>query len=128
VLASDIDPELYYLEWTFLAFKLASTRRMVFVDEPTFCIYSTAGSLSKSEAYLLAEPVVLRKILALNLPKSVSLPLQFKLGRVHHNLAEYARRTGQLKLAWRHHIASLFFPGGQSYLTYTRYLLKRKKQ
>ena len=127
VLASDIDPELYYLEWTFLAFKLAGTHRMVFVDKPTFCIYSTVGSLSKSEAYLLAEPVVLRKILALNLPKSVRQPLQYKLGRVHHNLAEYARRTGQLKLAWRHHLASLYFPGGRNYLTYTRYLLTRKK-
>src|SRR5690606_12099107 len=50
----DIPP---YLEWTYLALRLAVTRNIRFLDEPTF-VYNAAThpSLSKSVDYVLRQP------------------------------------------------------------------------
>ena len=37
-----------FLEWTYLGLKLASTRRMFFLDQPTFRVHDSEDSLSKS--------------------------------------------------------------------------------
>ena len=37
-----------FLEWTYLGLKLASTRKMFFLDEPTFRIHDSEDSLSRA--------------------------------------------------------------------------------
>jgi len=123
VLARDFDPSIRYFEWTYLAFLLASSRRMAFVDVPTFRIHSTPESLSKSAAYQNSETIVLQRILELPLPESITNLLKVKLGAAHHDAAEWARITKQWRLAWHHHLRSLGLPGGMRYLAYTRHLL-----
>ena len=39
-----------HYEWTVLGFKLAASRRVLYVDKPTFRVYDSPGSLSKSRA------------------------------------------------------------------------------
>jgi len=63
-----LDPAARYLEWTYMAFRLATEANISFASEPTFVIHDTSGSLSKSDEYILAQAVVLDRILKLNLP------------------------------------------------------------
>ena len=112
-----------FLEWTLLAYKLASCRRGGFIDVATFRIHESPTSLSKSEAYKHAEVDVLRKILDLDLPDDVRRALRMKSGRANHRLSNHHLRAGNLGRAWRYHIASLFGPGGAGYLAYSRKLL-----
>lgn len=112
-----------YLEWTYLAYRLATSLRMYFVDEPTYRIHDSAVSLSKSDAYRDAELNVLQRILALPLPLSVRHAVRLKLGRVYHDTAERYREKGHLSRAWTYHFKSLFSPGGYLFLPYSRKLL-----
>lgn len=111
------------LEWTLLAYKLASTRSMAFVDQPTFIINDTAGSLSKSEAYVQAEAGVLAQVLALDLPSAARRAVQEKLGRCLHNISARKSEQGDWAEAWRFHLASLGCLHGWKYLLYSRKLL-----
>lgn len=117
------DGKTRYLEWTLLAYKLASTRKMVFVDEPTYRIHDSLGSLSKSEAFREAEIGVLAQILTLDLPADIKVGLRVKIGRAYHSLSNHYRRQGDFRRAWRCHLASLRHPEGFRYLTYSRRLL-----
>lgn len=117
------DGKTRYLEWTLLAYKLASSMRMVFVDEPTYRIHDSPDSLSKSEAFREAEIGVLNQILALELPADVKNGLRIKMGRAYHSLSNHYRRQGDLKRAWSCHLTSLRYPEGLRYVTYTRRLL-----
>lgn len=117
------DGETRYLEWTLLAYKLASSMNMAFVDAPTYRIHDSPDSLSKSEAYREAEIGVLDKILDLELPVDVKQSLRVKTGRAYHGLSNYHRRAGRLGRAWRCHLMSLRYPEGWRYLSYSRMLL-----
>lgn len=126
--SATVDPGFFekpaaYLEWTYLAYKLASTRRMRFLDLPTFRIYDSPGSLSKSAAYREAELGVIERVLALSLPAHVRRGVERKRGRILHDCAERHRESGQIGLAWRCHLRSLRAPGGGNYLLYSRKLL-----
>jgi Glycosyl transferase family 2 len=118
-----IDGETPYFEWTMLAYRLVLSRRMEFVDIPTFRIHDSEFSLSKSDAYVQAEVGVLRKILKLNLHSDVTRSVRVKTGRAYHRLSTYHRRLGHLGRAWRYHLASLVYPGGAGFLPYSRRLL-----
>lgn len=117
------DGRTAHLEWTFLAYKLAITRTLAFVDEPTFIINDSAGSLSKSKNYADAEAQVLPRILDLELPIVVRRALKQKLGRCLHNIAARKTADGQWIQAWRYHLTSISYPGGWRYLMYSRKLL-----
>jgi hypothetical protein len=112
-----------FLEWTYLAYRLALDFRMAFVDLPTFRINDTPASLSKSGAYRDAELSVLMRIAALPLPPAVARQVRGKVGRVLHDLSYDARLQGQLARAWTFHARSLLLPGGWRYLGYSRKLL-----
>lgn len=112
-----------YLEWTLLAYKLAISRRMAFVDTPAFRIHDSSGSLSKSTAYRYGEIVVIQQILQLELPGDVRDSVRIKLGNAHHSLSDFCRRQHLKKDAWRHHVASLMQAGGWRFIPYTRKLL-----
>lgn len=112
-----------YLEWSYLAYRLAVSRRMQFVDFPAYRIHDSAVSLSKSEAYDEAEIDVLHRILALPLPPEVAHGVREKLGRTHHVRSVRQLGCRRLSLAWAHHVKSLAYPGGASYLLYSRKVL-----
>jgi hypothetical protein len=112
-----------FLEWTYLAYRLALDFRMAFVDVPTFRINDTPASLSKSAAYREAELGVLLRIAALPLPPAVMRQVRGKVGRVYHDLSFEARLQGKAARAWGLHVRSLLLPGGWRYLGYSRKLL-----
>lgn len=117
------DGKTAYLEWTFLAYELASSLRMAFVDVPTFRIYDSPGSLSKSRAYREAEIAVLAKVLDLDLPRKVKRSVRLKRGRAYHTMSADHCGGGDIHSAWRYHFASLLSPQGWKYLLYTRKLV-----
>jgi hypothetical protein len=112
-----------YFEWTLTAYKLAATRRIRFLDQATFRVHPSPGSLSRSKAYLEAEPSALSAVLALGLPIDVRRALRRKLGRAHHGLASMYLADGLTGLAMKHHLRSILAPGGLAYLPYSRKFL-----
>ena len=87
-----LDPAARYLEWTYMAFRLATEANIHFISEPTFVIHDTSGSLSKSDEYSLAHAVVLARILNLELPNEIRKGLKIKLSASFHGLARYHLR------------------------------------
>lgn len=112
-----------YYEWTLIAYKLAATNKIRYVDEVTFRVHDSPASLSKSRAFREAEAGVLTSIFSMDLPLDVRRAIRAKIGRVHHGLAAMYRAEGNLKLALKHHWHSLGMPGGWAYLAYSRKLL-----
>lgn len=112
-----------YYEWTLLAYRLASTRRIAFVDIPTFRVHNSPNSLSKSRAFREAEFTVLEQIMSMALPSDVKRALRAKVGRAHHGLASLCLSEGRRDLAIRHHLRSLISPSGLRYLNYSRKFL-----
>jgi len=129
--SSSVGPEFFkaevtHLEWTHLAYALLSHhKRMAFLDRPTFRIHDTPRSLSKSLAYRQGVLQALHRIRAMPLPGQVRKRVSLKLGAAHHELAEHCLKELQGSLAWRHHMDSLFTPGGIRYLSFTRHLLRQ---
>ena len=121
---SFFDGVTQYFEWTLLAYKLASSRRVVLLNTPTYRLYASAGSLSRSENYRLAEPEVLKKICLLDLPSDVRRAVRQRVGRAYHSLSGHFFRKGQLHDAWGFHARSLLQPDGWRYASYTARLLK----
>ena len=112
-----------FLEWTYLAYKLALEFPMAWVGQPTFRIHDTPGSLSKSEKYQAAEVDVLRRIAALRLPPHVASSIKQKIGLAYHNLSGHNIVLGRAGPACRFHWMSLRQPGGWRYLLYSRKVL-----
>lgn len=112
-----------FLEWTYLAYKLASSLKMHFLDIATFRIHDSPTSLSKSDAYRQAEAGVLMRILALDIPPRVRMLLRRKIGRTYHELSSHHAAIGRTRLAWRYHLMSLTLPGRWQYILYSRRLL-----
>ena len=112
-----------FLEWTYLGLKLASTRRMFFLDQPTFRVHDSEDSLSKSVDYRAGAIAALQAALDLSLPRRVNHRLRIRLSAAHHVLAGDYLRRNKLRLAWVHHLASLAQPGGVKYLSFSRRLI-----
>jgi glycosyltransferase involved in cell wall biosynthesis len=113
-----------YYEWTVLGYKLAATRKVVYVNRPTFRVYDSPGSLSKSRGFRTAAPHVLESILSWpELPVDVKDALRRKIGRTHHALSIMYLSEGDRRSAVKHHLASLASPGGLDFLLYSRRLI-----
>lgn len=112
-----------YNEWTLLAFRIACTRKVLFINKPTFIVHSTPGSLSKSKAFVLSDADVIRSMISLTDRKDVQMALQRKLCGSLHYISDYLREQGSYFEAWKYHIKSLLCPGGLAYLPFTRKLL-----
>lgn len=126
---NSVTPEYFadpapYMEWTYLAFRLASRLTMRWLEAPTYRINDSPASLSKSDAYLHSELDILRRVLTLPLSARVRLAVRRKLGRACHIFAEQSRCDGSLARAWRFHFDSLLQPGGWRYLAYSRKLVR----
>lgn len=123
VTARDFEGMPDYLEWTWLALKLAHRRhRILFLDEPTYRLNRhEPDSLSLSPHSGL--PAAIRAILALNLPTDVRREFRQRLSASLHEVSDRARRRGDYRLAWRSHVASLRVQPSLRWLFYTRRLL-----
>ncbi len=112
-----------FLEWTYLGLKLASTRRVIFLDRATFRVHDSQDSLSKSADYTAGSIVAVKAALELSLPPKVARRLRMRLAEAHHDIAGDYLNSNELRSAWAHHLASLAQPGGLKYLSFSRRLV-----
>jgi hypothetical protein len=109
-----------------LAFRLAVSRKIRFLDIPTYRLrLGSPGSVSASTQYLLGQPDALQTLLELDLPTNIRRALRRKLSSSLHAISERSQKDGNNLAAWRYHLRSLFISGGYRYLLYTRHLLWR---
>lgn len=114
-----------FLECTYLALRIASKHPIIWRDTPTvvYRVGSPAAE-SLSRASVLGQVGGLRRIIALDLPDDVRRVLRSRIAGAYHAAADYERKSGSLREAWRWHVASLIQPSGWRYLLFTRYLLR----
>jgi hypothetical protein len=113
-----------YAEWTWLAFKLGMDAKVVAtLEQPTFRVHVTAGSLSQSTAYFEHYLLLYQHMLAAGPPRAVVRLIRRRLSASQHDHSVRALGRGDRGEALRWHWRSLLHPGGLQYLTYTRHLL-----
>lgn len=114
-----------YMEWTWLAFRLAIDKMSVAViDAPTFRYYDTPGSLSKSPKFLRSRVDLYRRMLAMRPDKEVVRIVSGRLASAWHDISVHELSEGNRARAVRAHLNSLWVHWtGFKYLTYTRRLL-----
>lgn len=113
-----------YAEWTWLAYKLAcSGAQIVALNEPTFRIHDTPGSVSKSQAYHEAYQSLYLRMLDYKPPRSIASIIKAKLGADWHERSVRALALGDRKMAVAYHLRSMMLPNGLKYASYTRRLL-----
>jgi hypothetical protein len=108
-----------HLEWTLTGFRLALTRKLAFINEPSYRINDTPGSLSKRDSYKEAIVPVIESMLSLTTDPALRRAIKRKLAAAHHDMAEHYLSTDKRR-ARRHHMASLRGPGSLRYLPFTR--------
>jgi hypothetical protein len=111
-----------YLEWTYLGFLLATTKKGIFLVTPAFRTYDTPASLSKSKGYSLGILKSFEQIIAIS-PDSLKRETEIKYGKILHDLSSYCLENNQIIDAIKLHILSLSKPSGYKYLAYSRYIL-----
>ncbi len=115
-------------EWTYFAFRLSLERLNVrFLDLPTYNVYDTPGSLSKTEGFLEATLCVLQAMRSQPLRAAERASLERKYRAALHGAAEHYRQANQLAKAWRFHLRSVKPPYMLRYGAYTRKLLWTRK-
>ncbi len=113
-----------YLEWTWLAFSLClANKKVFFVDQPTYRINPTVGSLSSSDEYILALGDTLQRMLRAAPPKLVRRRIRALQTSNDHLLAEHHLRRGNRMLALQAHARCIFSPTGFRYLPFSLRLL-----
>jgi len=109
---------------TYLAFRLALEKRIVFVEEMTFRKTYSPDSISLTDDWNLRALGTLKIMLDRPMPTRVRRLLRIKVGRTLHGFSEYHRRRREPGPAWRMHLRSLVEPSGfRRYGLYTRKLL-----
>ena len=111
-------------DMTYLAFRLAREKRVLFLDVPTYRKTYSADSISLSENWALPLPETLSRLLDFDMPASVRRELRRKRARAAHDASDIYRSRGEARLAWRYHLRSLAEPrGALAFALYTRRLL-----
>lgn len=111
-----------YFEWTMTAFLLALDRRIAYLDDPTFIINNTEGSLSASPEYLESNPRFLKLLLSYPVPENIKKIIKQRRTASFHNISETYLRQKKYGKAWTYHLKSLCSSQGLKYLSYTRHL------
>lgn len=113
------------MEWTHLAFEIcAANKRLHFMDLPTALYYDTPGSMSKDRAHLEAALDLMRSIRSdSRMSAEVRKKADKKYRNVLHMLAARCCAEGDIKRAWRYHLASMRPPCTLNYLLFSRKLL-----
>ena len=114
------DGHTKYFEWTLLGFRLAlAQRKILFLDEPTYCIHETPQSLSKSRGYHQSLIGFLHFLMTLDSSPHVLKAIKPKLAAAWHGASDDYLKAGEKTQAWRCHIKSLCYPSGWKYLGYS---------
>lgn len=112
------------MELTYMAMKLALTRKLRFLDTLTYRWHRDAPEqLSRSKHYMEGVPNGISRMMALNPPARVKRLLARKYAASLHALSEWERMDGNYRAAWRYHLRSLRSYYGIKYLPYTRRLV-----
>ena len=118
---SYFDDHHEYAEWTWLAYRLAiDGKRVAVVDEPTFIVNDTGGSLSKSTAYRNAFLALYERMLERKPPVSIRGVIRRRMANALHELSNDRLNEGELLESTRLHLRSLLLPGGLRYVSYSR--------
>jgi glycosyltransferase involved in cell wall biosynthesis len=113
-----------FLECTYLAYWMASNRRIGFLETPTLLrVKDTPASASRSMEYTLGQADALRRLLQLNLPPDVKANIERRISSVCHTAARRCLADGSYADAWSWHLRSLREPGGWRFIRYTARLL-----
>lgn len=108
------------VEWTMLAYRLvADGFRFVLLEQPTFRLGDTPGSLSKTFEYQIGTIDMLRALLADARSAPVRDLLHRKLSDSMHLVADVHRVRGEWLQAWNWHLRSLGHRGGLRYASFT---------
>jgi glycosyltransferase involved in cell wall biosynthesis len=114
----------HYLEWTWLAFRIACERhQVVALDMPGFRIHDTVGSESKSEAYLVSQPGIYTRMLRASPPHDIARILRSRRTQAWHDISVHHLRNKNYKRAWHAHLKSINHPSGWKFMLYTRRLM-----
>ena len=117
------DGKTKHFEWTLLAFRiLLAKHKTLFVNVPTYRVYDSPGSLSKSLEYQRAAVGFLEYLLSMQPPPRIHRALRRKLTIAHHDLSSQFLQAKDRGNAWRYHFKCLTGPGAWHYLAYTRRL------
>jgi glycosyltransferase involved in cell wall biosynthesis len=113
-----------YLEWTYIAIRLATRGRLLFSNAATFVYNADApDKVSRSDAYLFGQPSALDRLLSLELPDPLRHKLERDRAMAFHGIANRQLQHREFRRAWRAHVSSLFGRGGLQFLPFTRKLL-----
>lgn len=110
-----------YLEWTYLGFLLATTKKGVFLGRPAFQIYDSPISLSKNSEYSLGMLKGLKTLIEIA-PNELKKETKIKYGKLLHDLSSYYLSNNQIFKSMYFHIASIMFPSGYLYVAYSRHI------
>jgi glycosyltransferase involved in cell wall biosynthesis len=117
------------MELTYMAMKLALTRKLRFVDAPTYCWHRDAPEqLSGSKYYMEGAPDGIGRMMRLNPPARIKRRLARKYAAALHYLSDRERTEGNYGAAWQYHLKSLLSVHGIKYLAYTRFLLHLSRE
>lgn len=117
-----------YAEWTWLAFRISlDQKKIVTLEQPTFRVHVTSGSLSQSDAYFEFYLSLYQKMLATQPPHAIERLIRRHLSSAQHDHSVRALYRNHWCEALNWHWRSLRHPGGLRYLSYTRHFLWRPK-
>ncbi|MDH3531939.1 MAG: glycosyltransferase family 2 protein [Gammaproteobacteria bacterium] len=112
------------MELTHMALKLALTRKLRFLDVPTYRWNRDTQELqSGSKHYMEGAPEAISRMMAMKPPARIKRHLARKYADSLHSLSDWERKEGNYRAAWRYHLRCLLSPYGIRYLSYTRHLL-----
>jgi glycosyltransferase involved in cell wall biosynthesis len=113
------------MELTYMALKLALSKKLLFLDTPTYRWYRDGQEhLSNSKRYHEGGPDGIRRMMALDPPPGIRRTLARKYAATLHTLSDWERAEGNYRAAWRYHLRSLLSLHGLQYLPYTRRLVR----
>jgi hypothetical protein len=102
-----------YLEWTWLAYRIASRGLAIAVlDEPTFRIHDSASSLSKSGAYRSSHIALYRRMLDTATRGDIRGSIRRRLASALSSESAARLEENRLAEAWKLHCKALACPGG----------------
>jgi glycosyltransferase involved in cell wall biosynthesis len=121
----NFDGRTRFFEWTMIAWRVATAGLKVrFIDVPTYRMNATPNSLSRSEAYYLAEPGFLQSLLEAEISGEHRRRIRDKILAANHFIADWYVRSGNAPRAWRYHLRSVRGAAGLRHLVFTPKLLR----
>jgi len=117
---SYFDPQQKYYEWSYVAFKLARTKKIRFLDLPTFVVNVTDDSLSQSESYVTELPHFLERLLRDESPPvNILAALKSRAARANNYVANYYLDRRMFGKALYYHLrCTRILPNGIFYQTW----------